>query len=408
VSSGGERGLLSVAFHPDYANNGRLFVNYTDLEGHTHVAEARIPGGIGIDMALSDVMVIEQPYANHNGGQLQFGPDGMLYIGMGDGGSGGDPQNRSQNLGEHLGKLLRIDVDNPTGGRNYGIPADNPFVATGGAKPEIYATGLRNPWRFSFDRQNGDLWIGDVGQSTVEEIDYTPRGQARGANFGWDVLEGTRPFEATPQAPGRLIMPVLEYGRSEGASITGGYVYRGNEFPALKGYYLYADITKNTVRAMKVDGAEVVDRRESPGGRSYVVSFGEGPDGEMYAVTLSGELTKVVATGGAAAAVSSEPVTPRPPVANVVNVGVTDGTMRFDKAEYRVKAGTVTLRMKNTDSSGAPHNIGMRDGRRFDMSDFAMQGETVEFTKRLEPGTYTIICAPHEGMGMTARLVVEP
>ncbi len=412
VASGGEQGLLSVAFHPKFAQNGRLFVDYTDTNGDTHVAEAHADRNGTVDPdSLKDLFTVDQPYANHNGGQLQFGPDGMLYVGMGDGGSGGDPQDRAQDLGSKLGKILRVDVDNPDEGKNYGIPKDNPFVNTPGAEPEIYATGVRNPWRFSFDKSTGDLWIGDVGQSQWEEVDYAPRGQAKGANFGWNAREGAAPFAggSTKTAPGATIDPALQYSHQEGASITGGYVYRGSDVPALKGWYVYSDIAKDTLRAMKVENGKVVGRAEMPGGRTYTVSFGESQKGELYAVTLGGELAKVVGASTSGTQATTAPTAPSTTAGSTLTeMTVQNNIMRFDKDEYHVKAGEHTFRLKNTDTSGMPHNVGVQgDGIRMQMSDFAFQGDTVELKVDLKPGTYELFCAPHIGSGMKAKLVVE-
>jgi glucose/arabinose dehydrogenase/plastocyanin len=409
VSSGGEQGLLSVAFHPRFAQNGRLFVDYTDKDGTTHVAEAHAGRGGKVERdSLKDLFTVNQPYANHNGGQLQFGPDGMLYVGMGDGGSGGDPQERAQDLGEKLGKILRVDVDHPDAGKAYGIPADNPYRDTPGAQPEIYATGVRNPWRFSFDSQTGDLWIGDVGQGQWEEVNYVPRGQAIGANFGWNAREGAAPYAGgtTDIAPGRMIDPALQYSHQEGASITGGYVYHGSDVPSLKGWYVYSDIAKDTLRAVKVQDGAVVGRAELPGGRPYTVSFGEGGDGEIYAVTLGGELAKVDRPG--TGSVEGPGDDPGSGTGAVQEIGVQNGTMRFDRSEYHVKAGRTTLRLHNTDTSGMPHNVGvMGNGIAQKMSDMAFTGDTVELTVDLDPGEYTIFCAPHMGAGMVAKLVVD-
>src|SRR5690242_8326620 len=237
VGSGGERGLLSMAFHPSYATNGFFYVNYTDLNGDTHVERFSVSAA---DSNLADtashklIIFIKQPYPNHNGGLVTFGPDGMLYIGMGDGGSGGDPQNRAQNPGVLLGKILRIDV-NQRSPRPYGIPKDNPFVNDTRFRPEIWTWGMRNAWRFSFDRATGVCFCGDIGQNKWEELDVI----TRGGNYGWRIREGTHPFtsEFTKE---KLIDPIVDYGREKGASITCGMVYRGKKFPALDGILLYS------------------------------------------------------------------------------------------------------------------------------------------------------------------------
>ena len=237
VASGGERGLLSVAFHPDFANNRWFYVNYTDLAGNTVVSRfraARRAPNVALRRSETLVLSVTQPYANHNGGQLQFGPDGFLYIGTGDGGSGGDPENRAQDGGSLLGKLLRIDVNQSP----YGIPTDNPFSNRTDIRPEIWAVGLRNPWRFSFDRATGDLYIADVGQDAWEEVNFQPAAGPGGLNYGWRRLEGRHCFNP-PNAcdDGTLTPPVLEYDHSVGESVTGGYVYRGSQVPELAGRY---------------------------------------------------------------------------------------------------------------------------------------------------------------------------
>jgi glucose/arabinose dehydrogenase len=236
ISLGGEQGLLGLAFSPD----GRfLYVNYTDPAGDTHVTEFAM-GNRSVDLASRrDVLFVDQPFSNHNGGNLVFGPDGYLYLGLGDGGSAGDPLGNAQSLGTLLGKMLRIDP-RPGGGRPYRIPEDNPFVDREGARPEIWAYGLRNPWRYSFDRNTGDLWIGDVGQSAREEIDLQAAQSAGGENYGWDRLEGTLRFEGS--APPNAVPPVFEYGRDQGGTVIGGYVYRGRDIPGLNGTYLFGDL----------------------------------------------------------------------------------------------------------------------------------------------------------------------
>ncbi|HEX2044032.1 MAG TPA: PQQ-dependent sugar dehydrogenase, partial [Gaiellaceae bacterium] len=229
VTSGGEQGLFSIAFHPGYERNGLFYVNYTDGAGDTAVVEFRAREG-GEPVRTRRLLAVDQPYANHNGGQLAFGPDGLLYVGMGDGGSGGDPENRAQDLGSRLGKLLRLDVDERA------------------ADWETVAYGLRNPWRFSFDRETGDLFIADVGQGDWEEIDYLRAGAGGLVNFGWDVYEGTHVYEdKEPNPRGRLVGPILEYDHSLGCSVTGGHVYRGERVPAALGRYFYGDFCAGTV-----------------------------------------------------------------------------------------------------------------------------------------------------------------
>ncbi len=291
-----ERGLLSVAFHPDYARNGRFFVYYTNLAGNTAVSAFQVgsspnqadPGSESI------LLTINQPYANHNGGQLQFGPDGYLYVGMGDGGSGGDPQGNGQNPATLLGALLRLDVDQSTDAAQYGIPADNPYIADAAKLPEIWATGLRNPWRFSFDRTTGDLLIADVGQNQWEEVNFLPAGSPGGSNFGWNIMEGTHCYDRNTCDQTGLVLPVIDYRHEQGrCSITGGYVYRGSQFPTLGGVYFFGDYCSGEIWGMKMgeDGrfsAQVLYR--SP---SRIASFGEDAAGELYVVDISGGIYQI-------------------------------------------------------------------------------------------------------------------
>ncbi len=277
-----ERGLLSIAFHPDYVTNGRFFVNYTDAKGHTVVAEYRVTDNPNRADPNSEriLLYIEQPAANHNGGLLKFGPDGYLYIGMGDGGSAGDPWGNAQNLGVLLGKMLRIDVD---GGEPYAIPPDNPFVGQEGARPEIWAYGLRNPWRFSFDRATGDLYIADVGQNAWEEVHVQPASSRGGENYGWDIMEGFHCFEPPEGCdPTGLVMPVVEYGHDVGCSITGGYVYRGTRYPALVGTYFFSDFCTGRIWGLRKGASGAWEWAEFLDTDLNVSSFGEGEDGEIY------------------------------------------------------------------------------------------------------------------------------
>jgi glucose/arabinose dehydrogenase len=302
LTSGGERGLLSVAFHPQYARNGRLFVDYTDEQGDTRIVEYHArQGAATVSGGQRLLLHIPQPYANHNGGQLEFGPDGDLYIGMGDGGSGGDPQRRGQNLGELLGKLLRIDVDHRSPGLPYAIPEDNPFVGRSGARGEVYSYGLRNPWRFSFDRSTGALLIGDVGQNEYEEVDAVARGAGRGANFGWNHYEARHVFAGggPVTSAGRLVTPIAEYPHSQGCSVTGGYLYRGSSIPALRGRYLYADYCTGRLWSVRVAasgaGSGLVDWTSAmrAAGAGQPSSFGEDARGELYLTSLRGPIFAV-------------------------------------------------------------------------------------------------------------------
>jgi glucose/arabinose dehydrogenase len=275
VQAGGEQGLLSVAFHPDYADNGLFYVDYTDLDGNTRVVEFEARGSEA-PARRRELLFVEQPYANHNGGQLAFGPDGRLYVGMGDGGSGGDPENRAQNLGERLGKLLSLDVDQ------------------GGSDWRIEGYGLRNPWRFSFDRETGDLWIGDVGQGEWEEIDHTPQGEPGLENYGWDVFEGRQRYEdKDPNPRGRLVMPVAEYSHDHGCSVTGGFVYRGEAIPAAQGRYFYGDYCSGNVWSLALSDGKATGIRRHRFRVAALSSFGEDAAGELYLVSLEGNVFRL-------------------------------------------------------------------------------------------------------------------
>lgn len=281
ISSGGERGLLGLAFHPNYAANGRFFVNYTDTRGDTNIVEFRRSANPNRANPNGTVILkIAQPFSNHNGGGLAFGPDGMLYVAMGDGGSGGDPQGHGQRLNTLLGKILRVNVSSP--GRAK-VPAGNPFIGRAGAKALIWHYGLRNPWRISFDRVTGDLWMGDVGQNAYEEIDRSARGVG-GLNFGWNTREGRHPFGGGNPPNGRTVDPVVEYEHAKGCSVTGGFVYRGTAIPSLVGKYLFADYCSG--RVWTVDAKTGKGFREITGtlGRTLasVASFGEDAAGELY------------------------------------------------------------------------------------------------------------------------------
>jgi glucose/arabinose dehydrogenase len=270
VSTGSEQGLLSIAFHPRYSRNGRYYVNYTDRNGDTRVVEYRG------SRRLRTILTVDQPYSNHNGGQNAFGPDGRLYIGMGDGGSGGDPENRAQNLGERLGKLLAINVDRR------------------GARPQIVAYGLRNPWRFSFDRRTGDLYIGDVGQNAWEEVDFTPRRSPGLENYGWDVYEGrARHEDKSPNSSGRLVFPIAVYPLGGHCAVVGGFVYRGSAVPAARGRYFYGDNCSGAVWSLRVVGGRARSVRREPFRLDGLSSFGEDSRGELYAVTLGGRLYRL-------------------------------------------------------------------------------------------------------------------
>lgn len=290
VTTNSERGLLGLAFAPNYRDSGLFYVNYTDLNGDTVVAEYQVSSDPNRADAGSEqiLLTIPQPEANHNGGHLAFGPDGKLYIAIGDGGGSGDRHGdigNGQNLGTLLGKLLRIEVGSSEG---YTVPADNPFVATEGAEPEIWAYGLRNPWRFSFDRETGDLYIGDVGQNAFEEIDFQSADSAGGENYGWRVMEGFHCFDPKSGCDETgLTLPVLEYDHGEGSSVTGGYVYRGKRLPDLVGQYIYGDFSSGRIWQAQKQGDGWTNELLLESGLN-LASFGEDEAGELYAVDIGG------------------------------------------------------------------------------------------------------------------------
>jgi glucose/arabinose dehydrogenase len=289
VTAGGEQGLLGLAFSPD----GRyLYLHYTDRDGDHEIAELAMSGQRADPGSLRSVLHIDDPYANHNGGQLAFGPDRRLYIGFGDGGGGGDPEGNGQSLDSLLGKILRIDP-RPGGGRSYQVPSDNPFVGRDGARPEIWAYGLRNPWRFSFDAATADLWIGDVGQNAYEEIDHQPAGEG-GRNYGWSRREGLHPFNGGDRPDG-AVDPVIEYGQDGGAcTVIGGFVYRGQRIRGLRGAYLYGDYCAGWVRAALVPDGQVAAQRDLGLEVPSLSSFGVDASGELYALSLDGWLRRLV------------------------------------------------------------------------------------------------------------------
>jgi len=291
-----EQGLLSIAFDPNYDTTGRLYANYTNLAGDTIVARFEVADP-ALDVAdlltVTSVISIAQPYYNHNGGQIQFGPlDGYLYIGMGDGGGIGDPDSRGQSLNTLLGKLLRIDVHDVL---TYSIPATNPFTQTIGVRPEIWDYGLRNPWRFSFDRANGDLYIADVGVVCYEEINFEPAGSQGGLNYGWRWMEGLHAFNrdeallcTQPKVkPSGMVLPVVEYPHTGYSSITGGYVYRGAEYPALVGWYIYGDFGTGQIWAVRPNASQTWSPIELLDTPYMLSSFGEDEKGEVYVVSYS-------------------------------------------------------------------------------------------------------------------------
>ncbi|HEX2906238.1 MAG TPA: PQQ-dependent sugar dehydrogenase [Phototrophicaceae bacterium] len=296
ATSGNEQGLLGLAFHPDYENNGVFFINYTDVRGDTTIAHYTVSAAnpnVADPKSAQIILQIDQPYANHNGGNIVFGPDGYLYIGIGDGGSGGDPQGNGQNPAVLLGKLLRLNVSGATG---YSIPVDNPFVDNPDYPPEIWALGLRNPWRFSFDRVTGDLYIADVGQNAWEEVNFQPASSPGGENYGWNLLEATHPFSGDT-VPEGLVAPFYEYSHNEGCSVTGGYVYRGTALPDLQGVYLFADYCSGIIWASYQDAAGAWQTNRFLETGDTISSFGEDEAGELYLTSHSGSVFRFEPVG---------------------------------------------------------------------------------------------------------------
>jgi glucose/arabinose dehydrogenase len=292
VVSGGEQGLLSIAFAPDYKSSGRFYVDFTDRNGDTRVQQyrrsARNPNRASRS-SRRPVLFVNQPYPNHNGGQLQFGPDQLLYVGLGDGGSEGDPQNRAQGLDSLLGKILRIDPK-PAGG--YSSPPSNPFVGRSG-RDEIYTYGMRNPWRFSFDRKTGDLYVGDVGQDLYEEIDYAPKGTALGLDYGWSCFEAKHGYKTSRRCPSPKF-PVLEYSHSAGGcSVTGGIVVRDPGLPSLAGRYVYGDYCAGNLRSFKIAQGKATNDRSLGLHIANLTSFGEDGRGRVYATSQDGPVYRL-------------------------------------------------------------------------------------------------------------------
>ncbi len=283
ITSGFERGLFSVAFHPNYSSNGFFYVDYTDSNGNTVVSRFSVSSNPQLADSSSEsiLLTIDQPFSNHNGGQLQFGNDGFLYISTGDGGSSNDPNNRGQDLGDLLGKILRIDVDS---GSPFAIPSSNPFVGTAGAREEIWAYGLRNPWRFSFDRETHDMFIGDVGQGDIEEIDFQSASSSGGENYGWRLMEGSNCFNPSSNCnDGSLVLPVLEYNHDGGdCSVTGGYRYRGKRYPKMNGVYFYGDFCTGIIRGATLNSTNTWDTRDLLDSSISISAFGEDENGELY------------------------------------------------------------------------------------------------------------------------------
>ncbi len=276
VTYGGEQGLLGLAFHPDFVRNRLFYVAYTSSNGRNTVARFRSTGAKAIPSTRKFLLAVPDPYGNHNGGHLVFGPDGKLYTSIGDGGSAGDPEDRSQDMRSQFGKLLALDVSKPA------------------AKWTIAALGLRNPWRFSFDRATGDLYIADVGQGSVEEVNFTPRQSPGLENYGWNLYEGSQRYEdGRVSGPGKLVFPVFEYGHGQGCSVTGGYVYRGSALASERGRYIFGDYCSGTIWSFRVEAGAAADVRIEPFEVDSVSSFGENTAGELFAVSHGGTIYRL-------------------------------------------------------------------------------------------------------------------
>jgi glucose/arabinose dehydrogenase len=299
VSGGSEQGLLGLAFPPDYASTGRFVVHYTDNAGDTRLSlfQASTNPDVADPTSEQVILTAEQPATNHNGGQIAFGPDGFLYLGLGDGGGSNDPEGRGQDLSELLGSILRVDVQS---GTSYTVPSDNPFVGQQPAiRPEVWSYGLRNPWRFSFDRANGDLYIADVGQGTLEEIDVAPAatGGGKGVNYGWSIMEGDQCLGGGQCDQTGLALPTFQYTHAEGCSVIGGYVYRGSALPALQGQYFYGDHCQRWVHSFRFADGTTSERTSWPalGPATLLTSFGEDAAGELYVLESAGGVSRIVA-----------------------------------------------------------------------------------------------------------------
>ena len=292
---GNEEGLLGLAFDPEFGSNGHFYVYYSASQPRRSIVSrftaATSSAATAEPKTELVVMEIPQPYQNHNGGQLVFGPDGMLYIALGDGGLGGDPQGNGQDIGTLLGSILRIDVSAIGPDAGYRVPPDNPFAGTPNARGEIWAFGFRNPWRFSFDRQTGDLWAGDVGQNSYEEVDLV----LRGGNYGWNILEGGHCFSPrTGCNPSGTELPVIEYSLDEGCSVIGGYVYRGTRIPSLNGTYLYGDFCSGEIHGFRIENGDVIEHRLMVDSGLRITSFGEDEKGEIYVLSQNDGIYRLI------------------------------------------------------------------------------------------------------------------
>lgn len=353
VSCCGERGLFSVAFPPNFAAKQYFYVDYTDVKGNTVVSRFSVTADPDVADAASEtpVLGVVQPFANHNGGQLAFGPDGYLYVGMGDGGGGGDPMGNGQNLGTLLGKLLRIDVE--AGVQPFQAPADNPFVNNSSARAEIWAYGLRNPWRFSFDRQTGDLYTADVGQDAWEEVDFQPSSSHGGENYGWNRTEGAHCFSPPSCSLSGITLPVAEYSHAEGCSVTGGFVYRGARYPAWQGVYFYGDFCSGRVWGLQRTGGTWQNQLLATTSFN-ITTFGQHEQGELYLADAGkGDIYALVAPasiGSVVNAASGEPGISPGSIASIFGTGLSlvDGVAAANTATLPTELAGTTVTVNGT------------------------------------------------------------
>lgn len=384
ISTGGERGLLGLAFHPNYATNGYFFVNYTNTAGNTVIARYSVSANPNVANTTGTIlMTIAQPYSNHNGGSIKFGPDGYLYIGMGDGGSGGDPGNRAQNSTENLGKMLRIDV-NSTVAPFYTSPTTNPYVGIAG-NDEIWAIGLRNPWKFSFNRLNGDLWIADVGQNAIEEIDKISSPLPNtGINFGWRCYEGNSTYNTTGcAASSTMTFPFTQYARSGGAcSVTGGYVYTGTLYPNFQNKYFFTDYCDDKIRM--VNSAGTITTTTAFSGNSFA-TFGEDFAGELYVAGISsGIIFKIQ--------------------------DASFGTLDFEKNEFSLfpnpAKNSISIKLSN-DNLATKITIFDLTGKLLLSQKLENNPENTISTAALTKGIYLVSVETENGISYSKKLIIE-
>ncbi len=321
VQSGGEKGLLSLDFAPDFSKNGRVYLYYSNTDGNTVLSRFIAQGDSANPDSEEILLEFKQPFSNHNGGRIEFGPDGMLYLGLGDGGSGGDPQGNGQNRQTLLGNLIRLDVESQQSG--FSIPANNPFINNANTRSEIWASGLRNPWRMSFDSLTGDLYIADVGQNAFEEVNFQPANSTGGENYGWNIMEANSCFKASRCKNAGLTLPAASYGRSEGCSITGGQVYRGTNYPDLAGRYIYGDYCTGRIWSLKKiqDNWQVEILLDAGAG---MFTFGEDQTGNIYMATAGGVF---LLSDGAPAPPDTKPNSPIPIDGSISGSYVVEGLL---------------------------------------------------------------------------------